>query len=84
VRAFTLDGATIRFEHFPRMDTLVEVEGLPESIERAIAALGMPRSAFTPERLAAFVTRYEARTGERAAVCDREARGEYPFSIDHA
>src|SRR5258708_7627758 len=44
---YELDGAMIRFEHYPRMDDLVEVEGSPEQIERAIAALGLPRDGFT-------------------------------------
>ena len=79
VRSFVLGAATVRFERFPRMDTLVEVEGPADAIERAIAALGMERSAFTPEPLTAFVSRYEARTGSRAAISAREARGEYRF-----
>jgi hypothetical protein len=54
------------------MDVLVEVEGEPEAIENAIEALGMSRGEFTSERLATFVTRFEQRTGVRAAVCDRE------------
>ncbi len=84
VRVFALDGATVRFERFPRMDVLVEVEGDPDAIERAIVALGIPRSHFTPERLAAFVARYESRTGQRAAISDREARGDYRYAADDA
>ena len=38
---YDLAGAMIRFEHYPRMDDLVEVEGAPEQIERAIAVLGL-------------------------------------------
>jgi predicted adenylyl cyclase CyaB len=84
VTTFDLTGATVRFERYPRMDTLVEVEGTPEAIERAIAVLALPRAGFTTDRLAAFVARYEARTGERAAVCEREARGDYRYSVDDA
>jgi adenylate cyclase class IV len=84
IRVFALDGVTVRFERFPRMDGLVEVEGEPDAIERAIAVLGIPRSHFTPDRLAAFVARYESRTGQRAAVSDREARGEYRYARDDA
>ena len=73
-------GATVRFERYPRMDTLVEVEGEPAAIEAAIAALGMPRAGFTTERLPDFVLKYEARTGDRAAICDRELAGEYRYS----
>jgi adenylate cyclase class IV len=69
---YALDHAVVRFELYPRMDTLVEVEGPPAAIERAIAALGMPRQEFTAERLLAFVQRYEARTGARAAISDRQ------------
>jgi hypothetical protein len=54
----------------------VEVEGQPDDIEHAIHALGMPREAFTADRLAAFVTRFEARTGERAALNRREIAGD--------
>jgi predicted adenylyl cyclase CyaB len=72
VAEYTLGGATLRFEHYPRMDVLLEVEGAPADIERAIVATGLPRAAFTEERLADFVARYEARTGVRAAVCARE------------
>lgn len=84
VSVFELHGATVRFERYARMDTLVEVEGMPHAIEAAIAALGLPREGFTPERLPDFVRRYEARTGTRAAISDREARGEYLHPIEHA
>jgi len=71
VAQYVLDGATIRFEHYPRMDVLVEVEGSPEAIERAIEALGIPRERFSADRLATFVARFEARTGNRAIVSGR-------------
>lgn len=77
-------GAVIRFERYPRMDILVEVEGEPEAIERAILTLGMPREGFTTERLPDFVLKYESRTGERAAICDRELLGEYRYSTNDA
>ena len=70
--------ATIRFERYPRMDDRVEVEGAPDAIERAIAALGMPRAGFTADRLRDFVERYEARTGARAATCDAELSSDAP------
>lgn len=69
---YTIDHAVIRFEHYPRMDVLVEVEGPPASIERAIEALGMARDGFTGDRLFAFVERFEERTGSRAAISDRQ------------
>lgn len=65
-------GATIRFEFYPRMDALVEVEGPPESIERAIEALQMSCGHFSSDTLAAFVSRFEQRTGVKAATSDKE------------
>jgi adenylate cyclase class IV len=84
VDVYELDGATVRFERYPRLDVLVEVEGAPAAIERAIAAMGVPRATFTSERLADFVRRFEARTGQRAALCARELRGEYLYGLDDA
>lgn len=68
IAQYDLAGTMIRFERYPRMDTLVEVEGTPEQIEAAIAALGMAREGFTSERLLDFATRFETRTGTRAAL----------------
>lgn len=84
IAQYELHGATVRFERYPRMDVLVEVEGEPRAIEQAIGALGVPRADFTSERLPAFVARYEARTGERAALCDRELAGDFRFSAADA
>ena len=69
---YELERATVRFERYPRMDPLVEVEGMPEDIERAIDTLGLPRDGFSADRLLAFVERFEARTGERAAINKRQ------------
>ena len=66
VAQYELAGATIRFETYPRMDVLVEVEGAPDSIESAIEALDMPRGLFNSDRLPTFVGRFEQRTGVRA------------------
>ncbi len=74
IAQYDLDGTTIRFERYPRMDDLVEVEGTPEGIERAVVAIGLPRSQFTAERLPRFVRRFEERTGRKAAISD-EALG---------
>ncbi|MGI8401066.1 MAG: class IV adenylate cyclase [Gemmatimonadaceae bacterium] len=79
IAQYELGGATIRFESYPRMDVLVEVEGEPATIELAIEALGMARGEFTSERLPTFVDRFERRTGVRAAICDRELEGDYRF-----
>jgi predicted adenylyl cyclase CyaB len=72
IAQYELAGAVIRFETYPRMDILVEVEGQPDSIESAIEALGVARGKFSSDRLTAFVSRFEQRTGVRAAICDRE------------
>ena len=55
----------------PANGSTCRVEGSPESIEEAIARIGMSRAGFTSERLLDFVMRFEARTGER---CDSEQR----------
>lgn len=75
IAQYDLQGAMIRFEQYPRMDVLVEVEGAPPQIERAIAALGLAREGFTAERLAGFVARFEARTGMTAALRRDALRG---------
>lgn len=72
IAQYELGGATIRFETYPRMDTLVEVEGEPDAIESAIDAIGIPRGTFSNRRLADFVADFERRTGVQAATCDRE------------
>lgn len=69
IAQFQLCGATVRFESYPRMDDLVEVEGTPEQIERAVAIIGLPRESFTADSLPDFMARYERRTGKRAVVC---------------
>lgn len=65
---YELGEATIRFEEYPQMDALVEIEGSPDAIESCIAAIGLPRTGFTSERLTDFVLRFEARTGRRAIL----------------
>lgn len=84
IASYDFGGTMVRFERYPRMDTLVEVEGEPAQIERAIAALGIPRASFSTERLADFVRRYEARTGARAAVSTRELNGDFRFDVGDA
>jgi adenylate cyclase class IV len=70
VEVLELAGATVRLEHYPDMDPLVEVEGAATAIEQAIAASGIPRGQFTAESLADFVQRFEARTGHPARLAD--------------
>jgi predicted adenylyl cyclase CyaB len=72
IAQYDLRGAMIRFETYPRMDVLVEVEGEPESIEQSIEALGMARGQFSSDRLTKFVERFEQRTGVKAALSERE------------
>jgi len=69
---YQLGAAMVRFERYPRMDDLVEVEGSPISIESAIRILALPRASFTNERLLDFVRRFEARSGRKAALCEAE------------
>lgn len=68
IETWELGGATGRLEWYPGMDTLIEVEGSREGIERMIAASGIPAAGFSAEPLAAFVARFERRTGERARL----------------
>ena len=70
VEVYHLGGATLRLELYPRMDPLLEVEGDPAAIERAIRATGLDRAAFTDEALTEFVRRFEARTGRPALLAD--------------
>jgi len=78
IEQFEVDETIVRFERYPRMDDLVEVEGEPDALERAIETLGLPRTAFTSERLTDFAARYEARTAKRAALSHAELSGNAP------
>ncbi len=84
IAQYELQGASVRFERYPRLDDLVEVEGSPEQIERAIAVIGLPRIGFTSDRLPDFVRRFEARTGQRAALSAAALRGDPPFDMSDA
>lgn len=68
VEIYRLGRAVLRLERYPAMDVLLEVEGRPAAIERAIAATGLPRDRFVPESLPHFVRAYEARTGKTARL----------------
>ena len=68
VDQFALSDTMIRIETYPRMDTLVEVDGAAGAIEAAIGLTGIPRADFTAESLDAFVKRFEQRTGGSAAL----------------
>ena len=81
---YDLGGAVVRFERYPRMDDLVEVEGPPQAIEKAIVLLALPRESFTGDRLPDFVRRFEARTGRDAALSDAELAGAVRYDISNA
>jgi adenylate cyclase class IV len=68
VEIWRLGDATARLEHYPRMDTLVEVEGEPAAIEQVVAVSGIPRGEFTTDPLVEFVRRFEERTGVAAEL----------------
>ena len=70
VEQWLLDGAMLRLERYPDMDTLLEVEGEPAAIERAVAASGLPRATFLPESLPHFVADFERRTGRPARLME--------------
>jgi predicted adenylyl cyclase CyaB len=65
---YRLAQAAVRIEWYPAMDVLVEVEGEPAAIERAITATGIPRDRFLPEGLRYFTADYERRTGRPARI----------------
>jgi adenylate cyclase class IV len=73
VEVYRLGQAVLRVEWYPAMDVLLEVEGEPAEIERAITATGLPRDAFFPESLPHFVAAYEARTGRPARIAEEQA-----------
>ena len=75
VLQYALGDATLRFERYPRLDVLMEVEGTPDAIEAAIVATGLPRASFTAARLTDFVADFERRTGTRAALTGRDLPG---------
>ena len=68
VEIYRLGRAVLRLEQYPAMDVLLEVEGEPAAIERAVAATRLPRDRFLPESLPHFVRAYEARTGKSARL----------------
>jgi adenylate cyclase class IV len=78
VEIYRLDGATLRLETYPRMDSLLEVEGEPAAIERAIGATGIPRGEFTADPLSEFVLRFQSRTGQAAVLALSEFAGPTP------
>ncbi len=84
IAQYELEGAMIRFERYPRMDDLVEVEGTPQQIERAIVATGLPRDGFTTDRLPDFALRYKSRTGLPAALSYLVLAGDVAYDDSNA
>lgn len=78
VEVYRLSDAVARLEWYPRLDVLAEIEGTPDAIERLIRLTGLPRGAFLPDPLVAFVARYEARTGLTGVLAEAELRGALP------
>ncbi len=78
VECYRVAEVVVRLEWYPRMDVLVEVEGAAGAIEQAVAVIGEDRAAYGADALAAFVGRYETRTGRRAAVSLAELGSERP------
>jgi predicted adenylyl cyclase CyaB len=72
IEQYQLGEATLRLEWYPAMDVLLEVEGAPDDIERAIGATGLARDAFLAESLPYFKEAYEKRTGRTARVSRAE------------
>lgn len=78
VEYYHLSGAELRFEWYPRMDVLIEVEGDAPAIEAGLLAVGLPRTAFTADSLTAFAARYAERTGRAPVLAAAELAGEPP------
>jgi adenylate cyclase class IV len=68
VEYYEVRRAAVRVEWYPRMDVLVEVEGAPADIERAVEACAIPRGDFTADRLLDFAGRHRERTGKEPVL----------------
>ena len=75
IEMYEVPGGHARIERYPRMDVLVEVEGAPETIERAIAATGIPREEFSTDRLTEFAARFAGRTGQQPFLSEADRSG---------
>lgn len=81
VEYYEVEGAVVRLEWYPDADTLVEVEGDPSAIERAIGATGLPRDGFSADPLTAFAERFAQREGRPARLAlqsDHERPAHWP------
>jgi hypothetical protein len=70
VEVYELEGTVARIEWFPRMDTLVEIEGTPEGIESLIQLSGLDRQNCLADSLATFSRRYQERTGQPGILAE--------------
>lgn len=70
VEVYELEGTVARIEWFPRMDTLVEIEGTPEGIESLIQLSGLDRQNCLADSLATFSRRYQERTGQAGILAE--------------
>lgn len=68
IESWERTGVTLRIEEYPRMDTLVEIEGDPGAVESRLADLGLRREEWKAWPLDRFVHRFEERTGSRARL----------------
>lgn len=75
IEMYEVPGGHARIERYPRMDVLVEVEGAPDTIERAIAATGIPRAEFSTDRLTEFAARFAGRTGQQPFLSEADRSG---------
>ena len=73
VELYEKGGVRVRIEAYPRMDTLVEIEGDPRVVDERLPELGLPREAWKPWGLPEFVCRYEERTGLAARLATAAA-----------
>jgi adenylate cyclase class 2 len=73
VELYEKGGVRVRIEAYPRMDTLVEIEGDPRAVDERLPELGLPREAWKPWGLPEFVCRYEERTGLTARLATAAA-----------
>jgi adenylate cyclase class IV len=78
VEVFELDDTVARLEWYPRMDTLLEIEGPPAGIERVVRDTGLVREACVADPLARFAERYAERTGRPAILAEADLGSEAP------
>ena len=81
VELYEKGGVRLRIEAYPRMDTLVEIEGDPRAVDERLPELGLPREAWRPWGLPEFVCRYEERTGLAARLAT-DAADDGPAAAD--